>query len=74
MPASCVLHWLLHATTHERDSWEIAGGGYGIHGQDVDGDLSVQGLLRGAPAPQVETLVSQHRHAPEPPAQAYILR
>jgi Protein of unknown function (DUF2442) len=29
-----------------------AGGGYGIHWPDLDGDLSTEGLLRGAPAPK----------------------
>ena len=43
---------LLHATTEQRDNWRIAGGGYGIHWPDVDEDLSSEGLLRGAPAPQ----------------------
>jgi hypothetical protein len=49
---------LLHATSQERDNWEIAGAGYGIHWPDVDEDLSVEGLLRGAPAPQARTLAS----------------
>ncbi len=41
---------LLHATAEQRQNWEIAGGGYGIHWPDVDEDLSTEGLLRGAPA------------------------
>ena len=49
---------LLHATCQERDNWEIAGAGYGIHWPEVDEDLSVEGLLRGAPAPQAKALVS----------------
>jgi hypothetical protein len=44
---------LLHATAAQRASWRIAGGGYGIHWPDIDEDLSSEGLLRGAPAPQV---------------------
>lgn len=43
---------LLHATEDQRNNWEIAGAGYGIHWEDVDEDLSVEGLLRGAPAPR----------------------
>ena len=43
---------LLHATPAERDIWEIAGAGYGIHWPELDEDLSVSGLLRGAPAPR----------------------
>jgi len=42
---------LLEATTEQRLNWRIAGGGYGIHWPDVDEDLSSEGLLRGAPAP-----------------------
>ena len=44
---------LLHATPEQRANWRIAGAGYGIHWPDVDEDLSVQGLLQGAPAPRV---------------------
>jgi len=46
---------LLHATSHQRAKWQIAGGGYGIHWPDVDEDLSVEGLLRGLPAPRRDT-------------------
>jgi hypothetical protein len=42
---------LLNATTEQRQHFEIAGGGYGLHWPDVDEDLSTEGLLRGAPAP-----------------------
>ncbi len=42
---------LLHATESQRKNWQIIGGGYGIHWEDVDEDLSTEGLLRGAPAP-----------------------
>lgn len=42
---------LLHATRKQRENWTIAGGGYGIHWPDIDEDLSTEGLLRGAPAP-----------------------
>ena len=43
---------LLHATPQQRANWKIAGGGYGIHWPDIDEDLSVEGLLRGLPAPR----------------------
>lgn len=55
---SAPLAWyprLLHATTNQRADWKIAGGGYGIHWPQIDEDLSVDGLLRGLPAPQVST-------------------
>lgn len=41
---------LLHATAAQRAHSERAGGGFGIHWPDLDEDLSVRGMLRGAPA------------------------
>ena len=41
---------LLKATAAQRANWKVCGGGFGIHWPDVDEDLSVEGLLRGAPA------------------------
>jgi hypothetical protein len=43
---------LLNATEAQRNNWQISGGGYGIHWEDIDEDLSTEGLLRGAPAPR----------------------
>jgi hypothetical protein len=43
---------LLHATEEQRKNWTISGAGYGIHWPELDEDLSTEGLLRGAPAPQ----------------------
>jgi hypothetical protein len=43
---------LLNAPGAQRQNWEIAGGGYGLHWPDIDEDLSTEGLLRGAPAPR----------------------
>jgi len=43
---------LLHASAQQLSLWKIAGGGYGIHWPDLDEDLSTEGFLRGAPAPQ----------------------
>jgi hypothetical protein len=48
---------LLRATEKQRQNWKIAGAGYGIHWPDLDEDLSTEGLLRGAPAPQHPTKV-----------------
>jgi hypothetical protein len=42
---------LQRATPQQRDRWQVAGGGFGIHWPDLDEDLSTEGLLRGAPAP-----------------------
>ncbi|MCY7273426.1 MAG: DUF2442 domain-containing protein [Phormidesmis sp. CAN_BIN44] len=42
---------LLKATPSQRENWRVAGGGYGIHWEEIDEDLSTAGMLRGAPAP-----------------------
>ncbi|MGD9562844.1 MAG: DUF2442 domain-containing protein [Pyrinomonadaceae bacterium] len=44
---------LVHATPEQRSNWTIAGAGYGIHWEDIDEDLSTEGLLRGAPAAEM---------------------
>ena len=49
---------LLHASQSERDEWQVAGGGFGIHWPAIDEDLSVEGLLRGAHAPRVRAVSS----------------
>jgi hypothetical protein len=41
---------LLHATAEQRQQWQLAGAGFGIHWPEIDEDLSSEGLLRGAPA------------------------
>ncbi len=46
---------LLRATPAQRANWQIAGGGFGIHWPDVEEDLSTQGLLRGARAPEASS-------------------
>ena len=47
---------LLHASQEDRDNWQVAGGGFGIHWPSIDEDLSVEGLLRGAPAPRLRVV------------------
>ncbi|MFH1436113.1 MAG: DUF2442 domain-containing protein [Pseudomonadota bacterium] len=41
---------LTHATTEERSHWRLVGKGHGIHWQDLDEDISVEGLLAGKPS------------------------
>lgn len=48
---------LLQASQDDRDNWEVAGAGFGIHWPAID-DLSVEGLLHGAPAPRVRVASS----------------
>ena len=45
---------LMDATQAQLKRWEICGGGYGIHWPAIDEDLSTDGLLRGAPAPNLK--------------------
>ncbi|HZA65599.1 MAG TPA: DUF2442 domain-containing protein [Geminicoccaceae bacterium] len=42
---------LYHAAPEQRARWEVAGAGRGIHWPDVDEDLSLEGMFRGAKAP-----------------------
>lgn len=42
---------LLNATPEQRKNWHVSGDGYGVHWPDIDEDLSTEGLLRVAPAP-----------------------
>ena len=42
---------LLDASKKKLKNWEVCGAGFGIHWPDLDEDLSVEGLLRGIPAP-----------------------
>ena len=35
---------LMHATDSERENWRLIGNGYGIHWEDLDEDISVEGL------------------------------
>lgn len=41
---------LLHATAKERENWRLIGRGRGIHWEDIDEDISVEGLLAGHPS------------------------
>lgn len=43
---------LARAAPHEREKWVPSAAGHGIHWPLIDEDLSVEGLLRGEPAPQ----------------------
>lgn len=38
---------LLHGTANERKRWRLIGTGRGIHWEDLDEDISVEGLLTG---------------------------
>lgn len=38
---------LFHASAKERGNWRLIGRGHGIHWEDIDEDISVEGLLAG---------------------------
>jgi len=48
---------LSEATPEQRSHWEIIGEGIGVHWPDVDEDISIEGMLYGAPAPRPLALV-----------------
>ena len=43
---------LSEATPAQRANHRLVGGGQGIHWPDIDEDISVEGMLRGTPAPR----------------------
>lgn len=43
---------LQRATAAQRSRWELAGAGRGIHWPEIDEDISLEGLLRGAKDPR----------------------
>ncbi|MEE8059367.1 MAG: DUF2442 domain-containing protein [Pseudomonadales bacterium] len=50
---SVPLEWyprLVHGTAKERNNWRIIGRGQGIHWEDLDEDISVEGLISGNPS------------------------
>jgi hypothetical protein len=50
---SAPLAWyprLLHSTSAERKKWRFIGNGQGIHWEQIDEDISVEGLLAGRPS------------------------
>jgi hypothetical protein len=49
---------LFNASVEQLQKWEICSAGYGIHWEEIDEDISTEGLLRGAPAPKSMTKVA----------------
>jgi hypothetical protein len=39
-----------YATPEERNNWRLIGKGQGIHWEDIDEDISVEGLIFGKPS------------------------
>ncbi len=50
---SAPLAWfprLVHASPAERNTWRLIGKGHGIHWENLDEDISIEGLLAGNPS------------------------
>ncbi len=55
---SVPLEWfprLVHTTPEKRKNWRLIGRGHGIHWDDIDEDISVEGLLVGKPSGESQT-------------------
>jgi len=50
---SVPLSWfprLVYASREQRNNWRLIGRGHGIHWDDIDEDISVEGLIAGRPS------------------------
>jgi hypothetical protein len=50
---SVPLSWfprLVYASREQRNNWRLIGRGHGIHWDDIDEDISVEGLISGRPS------------------------
>jgi len=52
---------LSEATSAQRAKFRLIGSGQGVHWPDVDEDISVDGMLRGVPAPRPRSAATQPR-------------
>jgi hypothetical protein len=53
------LRWyprLLRASVEDRNAFEISGGGYAVHWEKLDGDLSAKGIAEGIPSVEYRAL------------------
>jgi len=46
---------LTYASQSEQNNWRLIGKAYGIHWEDLDEDISVEGLLAGKPSGESQT-------------------
>lgn len=46
---------LINASRAELGNWRLVGKGYGIHWEDIDEDISIEGLLLGKPSGESQT-------------------
>jgi hypothetical protein len=50
---------LSHASSSERKRWRLIGRGVGIHWEELDEDISVEGLLAGRPSGESQASFSK---------------
>lgn len=50
---------LTYASHAEQNNWRLIGNGYGIHWEDLDEDISVEGLLAGKPSGESQSSFKQ---------------
>jgi hypothetical protein len=56
------LEWyprLVHATLEERNRWRLIAHGHGIHWEDLDEDISVEGLIAGRPSAESQASLAR---------------
>jgi hypothetical protein len=53
---------LVHATPEERRKWRLIGNGHGIHWEDIDEDISIEGLLAGKPSGESQASLKRWLH------------
>jgi hypothetical protein len=55
---SVPLEWyprLVNGTSEERNNWRIIGRGQGIHWEELDEDISVEGIIAGNPSSESQS-------------------
>lgn len=61
---------LVHGTKSELSNWRLSGGGYGIHWENLDEDISVEGLLLGRASGESQRSFKQWLDSRQPQARA----
>ena len=50
---------LVHGTPEERNKWRFIGRGQGIHWEELDEDISIEGLIAGKPSGESQASFKQ---------------
>ena len=59
---------LEYANPEERANWKLIGRGHGIHWEDIDEDLSVEGLISGKPSGESQASFKKWLHSRKDPS------